>query len=105
MDNSDLRRGKPTLHKVFGEALALLAGDALLVQGLVLLVQGLASSPSRALRAVEILLAALGPAGMIGGQVLDMEAAEKNLSLDELQRLHAAKTGALIRAAARLGWL
>lgn len=103
MDNSDFRRGKPTSHRVFGEAMALLAGDALLVEGLSVLVKGFAEEPALLSRALGILLWALGMRGMIGGQVLDMEASAKDLSLDELRGLHAAKTGALIRAAARLG--
>ncbi|MGE5527932.1 MAG: polyprenyl synthetase family protein [Patescibacteria group bacterium] len=102
MDNDDYRRGKPSCHKAFGEAYALLAGDALLVQGLA----ALAGSPgesARILAATRILLAALGPAGMIGGQVLDMQAEGKRLDPQSLRALHAAKTGALIRAAAAIG--
>lgn len=102
MDNSDLRRGKPSSHRVHGEAMALLAGDALLVQGLIVLVSS-PGPPARVGAAVGILLDALGPAGMIGGQVLDMEAERRELTLDELRAKDAAKTGALIRAAARIG--
>ncbi len=102
MDDDDLRRGKPTNHKVFGEAIALLAGDGLLVLG----IQAIFLSripPERAAAAIGVLLQALGPSGMIGGQVLDMEAEDRRLSLDELRRKDGAKTGALIRAAARIG--
>ena len=106
MDDSDLRRGKPTNHRVYGEALALLAGDGLLVLGLQTLSRSASRlGPERALEAVAILLAALGAAGMIGGQVLDMEAGHTDSDLDALRALDAAKTGALIRAAARIGAL
>lgn len=104
MDDDDLRRGKPANHKVYGEALALLAGDGLLVAGLTVLAGGVdGCPPERTLAAMRTLLLALGPAGMIGGQVLDMQAERARLDLAALRSLHAAKTGALIRASVRIG--
>ena len=101
MDNDDLRRGRPTNHKVFGEAVALLAGDAMVTLAFELL--GKAAQPALAGMLVAELAAASGPEGMIGGQILDMEGEKASLSLPELQRLHRKKTGALLTAACRLG--
>src|SRR3954466_5627356 len=101
MDNDDLRRGKPTNHKVFGEAMAILAGDAMVA----LAFSHLATQAPEDLTAalVKELAKATGPSGMIGGQVLDMEGEKRTLSMDELKNLHSRKTGALITAACRLG--
>ena len=94
MDDDDTRRGLPTSHKVFGEAMALLAGDGLLT----LAFGVLARSPSpQAARAVSLLSEAAGPRGMVGGQVLDIEAKKPNVEL--LEQIHQRKTGALIRVA------
>jgi geranylgeranyl diphosphate synthase type II len=106
MDNDDLRRGKPTNHKVYGEAMAVLAGD-----GLLNLAFEIASDPmllatiepQTQLHAIRTLSRASGMEGMIGGQVLDMEAEKHPISLEELQTLQSLKTGALIGAAASLG--
>jgi geranylgeranyl diphosphate synthase type II len=104
MDNDDLRRGKPTSHKVFGEALAILAGDALLTFAF-----ELASRPRRhAAEAVRDLAAAAGPFGMVGGQVLDIRNEGKTCERPardaaSLERIHRAKTAALIRGACRAG--
>ena len=103
MDNDDLRRGKPTSHKVFGEAIAILAGDALLTRAFHLLADvAPAASPDvvrRRLRAAAILGEAAGTAGLIGGQVADLEAEGRDdVTLAELERLHRAKTGALLAA-------
>lgn len=103
MDNSDLRRGRPTCHRVYGEALALLAGDGLLVRGVQILCADKLLAPEATLSVVRILLAALGIGGMVGGQVMDMAAEHTCPSLEELRALDAAKTGALIRASARIG--
>lgn len=92
MDNDDLRRGIPTNHKKFGEAGALLAGDALLTMAFGVLAQ--APSPHAA-QAVALLSQAAGPVGMVGGQVLDIEASQPNINL--LTEIHQRKTGALIR--------
>ncbi len=97
MDDDDLRRGKPTLHKVYGEAVAILAGDALMAMAFDIAAQ---CSDVRILR--EIAQAA-GPAGMAGGQVMDLESEQKRLSLDQLRLLHWRKTGDLIRASVRCG--
>lgn len=101
MDNDDLRRGKPTSHKAFGEATAILAGDGLLTDAFLLA----ASNPRAevAQRAVRVLSQAAGSMGMVGGQVMDLEGETRRLSLDELLQLHAQKTGALICAAVQLG--
>ena len=101
MDNDDLRRGKPTSHKAFGEAMAILAGDGLLTDAFVLA----ASLPDaeRAQRAVRVLAEAAGSMGMVGGQVMDLEGETRQLSHEELLQLHAQKTGALIRASVWLG--
>ena len=106
MDDDDLRRGKPTNHKVYGEAMAVLAGD-----GLLNLAFETASAPELSvsadiqLKAIRILSRASGMDGMIGGQVLDMQAEERKISLEELRTLQELKTGALIQAAAELGCL
>jgi geranylgeranyl diphosphate synthase, type II len=103
MDNDDLRRGKPTSHKVFGEAIAILAGDALLTRAFHLLADAPPAAPAddvrRRLRAAAILGEAAGTSGLIGGQVADLEAEGRtDVSLGDLERLHRAKTGALLAA-------
>src|SRR5712691_12959323 len=108
MDNDDLRRGKPTSHKVFGEAIAILAGDALLTRAFHLLVELPAHvSTEEALRRVEaaaILGEAAGTSGLIGGQVADLEAEGGGaIGAAALERLHRAKTGALLSACVRGG--
>ena len=104
MDDDDLRRGKPTNHKVFGEATAVLAGDALLTAAFEMIGEYRHLVPAeRALDALDCLSHAAGAAGMIGGQILDMEGEGKSLSLDQLDQLQSLKTGALICAAAELG--
>ncbi len=97
MDNDSLRRGKPTAHVQYGEALAILAGDGLLTMAF-----DMAARSGRTDVIAELAQAA-GVSGMVGGQVLDMAGEGRRLSLLELQRLHACKTGALIRASVRLG--
>ncbi len=105
MDNDDLRRGKPTCHRVFGDATALLAGDAL--QSLAF--QILAQYPSQAVNAaqrlkmIEALAVAASAEGMAGGQAIDLAAVGKTLTLPELENMHIRKTGALIRAAVSMG--
>ena len=101
MDDDDVRRGRPTNHKVFGEALAILAGDSLLTEAFSLLAAG--SEPVR-LGLVRELATAAGAAGMVGGQVLDI-APDRPAEESYLLRLHRLKTGALIRAACRMGVL
>lgn len=98
LDNDDLRRGKPTCHKAFGEALAILAGDGLLT----LAFQTLAAAPLEYDRRVRVIKEIGGAAGtvngMIGGQVADLEAEKKQVNASELEYIHRSKTGALIRA-------
>jgi len=105
LDNDDMRRGKPTNHKVFGEAIAILAGDALLT----LAFQALASAPVEAERRLKILEAIAKAAGtdrgMIGGQVADIEAERKPVDGAGLEYIHRSKTAALIRASVVSGAL
>jgi farnesyl diphosphate synthase len=104
MDDDDLRRGKPTCHRVYGEAMALLAGDALQT----LAFQWLAHCDLPAasvLRQVQVLAVAAGVAGMAGGQALDIAAVNQRLQLEPLKTMHACKTGALFRASVQLGAL
>ncbi len=103
LDNDDLRRGRPTCHKVFGEAMAILAGDALLTLAFETLAQ--ADTPPAATTAmVRLLAAAAGtPAGMVAGQAADLEAERGSADLDAVRFIHRRKTGALIRASVLLG--
>lgn len=104
MDNDDLRRGKPTNHKVYGEATATLAGDALLT-GAFELVCAAPLSADAVRQAVRILSEAAGAEGMIGGQIMDMEAENKEITFETLVKLDSLKTGALIAASVKLGLL
>jgi farnesyl diphosphate synthase len=102
MDDDTLRRGRPTCHIVFGEAMAILAGDALQA----LAFEILAQSPSpQGMQMLRTLGHACGAEGMAGGQALDLAATGQPLNLSALEHMHACKTGALIRAAVRLGAL
>jgi len=106
MDNDDYRRGKPTNHKVFGEAMAILAGDALLTMAFDLvsrpeLVDGL--DPRSQVTVVQELAVGSGNVGMVGGQVADIEAEGKDIDLATLEGVHRWKTGKLIRASVRIG--
>jgi geranylgeranyl diphosphate synthase type II len=107
MDDDDLRRGKPTCHKVYGEAIAILAGDALLTRAFHLIVDlpanADADSVRRRLQAAAILGEACGTTGLIGGQVLDLESEGRAVDAATLERLHRAKTGALLAACVRGG--
>jgi geranylgeranyl diphosphate synthase, type II len=103
LDNDDLRRGMPTCHKVFGEAMAILAGDALLTLSFEVLAK-LACEPERKARLIEELAVAAGTVGgMIGGQVNDLEGERKHPDRALLEAIHKAKTGALLRASVRMG--
>ncbi|SNX55371.1 polyprenyl synthetase family protein [Thermoanaerobacterium sp. RBIITD] len=101
MDNDDLRRGKPTNHKVYGEAIAILAGDALLNYGFEVLIQYALNSNlyTKILKATNEIAKAAGCHGMVGGQVIDLLSENKTISKDELKFMHDYKTGALIKAA------
>jgi len=106
LDNDDLRRGKPTNHKVFGEAVAILAGDALLTQAFVIMTRAAGMEtvpPELILRATHEMAGALGSTGMIGGQVVDLESEGKKINPETLEYIHIYKTGFLIRACIRCG--
>jgi len=100
MDDDDLRRGRPTCHKVFGEAMAVLAGDALQAKAFELLARG---QGERAREWTRVLARAAGVDGMVGGQALDMTLPGQSPRVDEVQAMHALKTGALFAAAAEMG--
>ena len=99
MDDDDLRRGRPTCHKVYGEAMAVLVGDTLLTEAF----QVLASVPVRGIDLVSVLAAAAGARGMVGGQVLDMTLVGSTASTEQVRAVHRAKTAQLISAACELG--
>lgn len=103
MDNDDLRRGRPTCHKAFDEAIAVLAGDGLLTAAFETAAAAEGASAETVLACIRILGQAAGMNGMIGGQVLDMGAEHRKISLDELRLLQSLKTGCLLRAACELG--
>ncbi|MEK5232429.1 polyprenyl synthetase family protein [Lysinibacillus sp. FSL K6-0232] len=102
MDNDDFRRGKPTNHKVYGEALATLAGDALNTLAFGILARMDIAAEKR-MELVELLSVAAGAEGMVGGQVLDMEGEQRQLNLEELEQVHVNKTGALLRFSIEAG--
>jgi geranylgeranyl diphosphate synthase, type II len=101
MDDDDLRRGRPTTHRAFDEAAAILAGDALQALAFEILCNdpALASQPHRQIRLIRWLAQAIGPAGMVGGQALDLEAEGRHVGEAGLEDIHRRKTGELIRAA------
>ena len=106
MDNDDFRRGKPTNHKVYGEAMAILAGDALLTMAFELCLRANGAyglDAARQVRLIQELAVGSGNVGMVGGQVLDIQAENKDIDLATLQSIHKHKTGMLIRAAVRMG--
>jgi len=105
MDNDDLRRGKPTCHRAFDEATAILTGDALQTLAFQILANQEQVDAPRALRMVAELARASGSRGMAGGQAIDLAAVGHELDLAELENMHIHKTGALIRACVRLGAL
>jgi geranylgeranyl diphosphate synthase type II len=103
LDNDDLRRGKPTCHVVFGEAIAILAGDALQTRAFEVL-SGLECPPAATVQIIGLIANAVGTVeGMIGGQVLDIESEHKKPTPELVQAIHRAKTGALIRVAVVAG--
>ncbi|GFZ30459.1 geranyltranstransferase [Clostridium zeae] len=104
MDNDDLRRGKPTSHKVFGEAMAVLAGDGLLNEAFSIMINYSCSDKRlEALEATKVITDAAGGKGMIGGQVVDIINEGKSISEDTLKYMHEKKTGELIKAAILAG--
>ena len=102
MDDDDLRRGVPTCHRAFGEATALLAGDALQALAFETLIRAPVPDPGELVR---VLAHASGSRGMAGGQAVDLESVGQALTLDQIEHMHLHKTGALIRASVRLGAL
>ena len=105
MDNDDFRRGRPTNHKVYGEAMAILAGDAMLTASFGHIANADAISDSAKLRAVSYLSRCAGETGMVGGQVLDILAEQRECTEAEILNIQNRKTGALIKAACVLGVL
>ena len=103
MDDDELRRGKPTCHIAFGEATAILAGDALQAMAFEVLGRAVPLSESAKSRMVMRLALACGPTGMAGGQAIDLASVGKSLDVAALDRMHAHKTGALILASVMLG--
>jgi len=103
LDNDDLRRGMPTCHKVFGEAMAILAGDALLTLAFQVLAQMECEPARKTCLIAELAVAAGTVGGMIGGQVNDIEGERKHPSASLLEAIHRAKTGALLRASVKMG--
>jgi farnesyl diphosphate synthase len=107
MDNDDLRRGRPTCHKAYDEATAILAGDALQALSFHVLAHDdrIQAGPAARIEMINTLAIASGSRGMAGGQALDLSAVGKELTLAELENMHIHKTGALIRASVQLGAL
>lgn len=105
MDNDDLRRGKPTNHKVYGEAIAILAGDGLLTYSFQLIAEDQQLTPTAKLELMKLLSIAAGAEGMVGGQVADMQGENTTLSIDQLEYIHANKTGKLISFSVMAGAL
>jgi len=99
MDDDELRRGQKTCHVAFDEATAILAGDALLTLAFQVLADMPASRAEQALKVIRLIASAAGPSGMVQGQMLDMQSEGRQLTLRDLQHLHALKTGAMIEAA------
>ncbi len=105
MDDDELRRGKPTVHIAYDEATALLVGDALQSQAFVVLSEDAGLAPARQMAMLALLAQASGAAGMCGGQAIDLDSVGLALSLEQLERMHQLKTGALLRASVLLGAL
>ncbi|MDP4144805.1 MAG: polyprenyl synthetase family protein [Bacillota bacterium] len=98
MDNDDLRRGSPTNHKVYGDAIAVLAGDGLLTEAMNIMFNYCKQAGERALEACSIITNSSGAEGMVGGQVVDIISEGKLIPLEQLEYMHSKKTGELIRA-------
>ena len=103
MDDDDLRRGMPTNHKVFGEAIALLAGDGLLTDAFYVMSIDRKIEPTRLLRVIHLIAKAAGSNGMVGGQVADIQSEGKDVDIKTLEFIHTHKTGALIMASVTSG--
>lgn len=105
MDNDDYRRGRLTNHKVFGEGIAILAGDGLLTQAFAVMLSQPDVEPALLLQVVREIAQAAGPYGLVGGQVVDLESEHQHIDGETLRFMHSAKTGAMFRAAVRSGAL
>ena len=103
MDNDDYRRGSLTNHKVYGDGMAILAGDGLLPYAFQLCSENTTASAEQKIKAIQCLATAAGPEGMVGGQAFDLLSEGKHIPLEELKILHSGKTGALFNAAIELG--
>ena len=103
MDDDDLRRGKPSLHKAYDEATAILVGDGLQARAFELLADAPGLGAEQRIAMVKVLAKAAGPDGMVGGQFIDIQATGSDMTLEQLQAMHSLKTGALIRASLALG--
>ena len=103
MDNDYFRRGRPTNHKVYGEAMAILAGDALLTDAFLSASEAKLTCPEDMAQAMALLATCAGSSGMVGGQVLDIMSEERQISEEEILNIQSRKTGGLIRAACGLG--
>ena len=103
MDNDDYRRGKLTNHKVYGEGMAILAGDALLTAAFDVMLRQENVAPQNIISVVREIGFAAGPHGMVGGQAIDLASEGKTIHMDTITRMHQAKTGALFKAAIRAG--
>lgn len=103
MDNDDIRRGKPSCHKQFGESTALLAGDSLLTEAFNFASKTIGIDPQKIIKAITVLASASGISGMIGGQIIDLDGEVNGLSDTTRLEMYRLKTGALIKAAAQIG--
>jgi geranylgeranyl diphosphate synthase type II len=103
MDDDDVRRGRPTSHKVYGDGTAILVGDALLTEAFGVMARARGVPPARVVAAVDELARAAGEGGMVGGQARDLAAEGTHPTLAAVRTIHALKTGALLRAAVRIG--
>ena len=103
MDNDDYRRGKLTNHKVYGEGMAILAGDGLLTAAFQLVATNRAATADQLLAVIQVLATCAGPEGMVGGQAFDLMSEGQHIPLDELKVLHRGKTGALFSASVEIG--
>jgi len=103
MDNDDCRRGKPTNHKVYGDGMAMLAGDALLAMAFEVMLRQQGATSGQMAAVVREMSIAAGPNGMVGGQAMDLESEGKAIDMQDLRKMHMGKTGALFRAAIRSG--
>src|SRR5262245_41249659 len=105
MDDDDVRRGRPTSHKIFGDGLAILVGDALLTEAFHAMAPARGVPPARTVRIIAEIAGAAGEGGMVGGQALDLAAEGRPAGLARVREIHRGKTGALLRVAVRAGAL